>query len=87
MLALLLQACAGPTLRDEIQRDPPSYASAPATEGLLAGIAVIAACLRSWKLVTVRLALVLLLLLSEGTLAEGIAGISKRVSRLASPNS
>lgn len=40
--------------------------------GLLAGIAVIAACLRSWKLVTVPLVLVAALALTQGTLAARI---------------
>lgn len=43
--------------------------------GLLAGIAVIAACLRSWKLVTVPLALVAVLALTDGTLATRIVNI------------
>ena len=37
-LALLLQACASTSLRDDLEREPPSYASAPASHGPLAGI-------------------------------------------------
>lgn len=43
--------------------------------GLIMGIAVIAACLRSWKLVTVPLALVAALALTQGTLAARIQNI------------
>jgi O-antigen ligase len=43
--------------------------------GLLAGIAVIAVCLRSWKLITVPLALVAALALTQGTLAARILNI------------
>jgi len=43
--------------------------------GLLAGIAVIAAGLRSWKLITVPLALVALLALTQGSLAQRIQDI------------
>lgn len=43
--------------------------------GLIAGIAVIAVCQRSWKLVTVPLALVVALALTQGTLATRIQHI------------
>ncbi len=35
VLVLLLQACAGPSLKEDPVRDPPSYAPPPATSGLL----------------------------------------------------
>lgn len=38
-IALLLAACAGPTLKEDRQLPPPSYALPPATEGLLADLA------------------------------------------------
>jgi putative cardiolipin synthase len=36
ILSIVLSACAGPALRDEIDRPEPSYAMAPATTGILA---------------------------------------------------
>ncbi|MEJ2298443.1 MAG: hypothetical protein P8X94_08080 [Woeseiaceae bacterium] len=36
ILSIVLSACAGPALRDEINRPEPSYAMAPATTGILA---------------------------------------------------
>lgn len=39
LLFLLLAGCAGPALRDDIQRDPPSYSAPPAEQGALHDIA------------------------------------------------
>lgn len=39
LIGLMLVACAGPSMRDDIVRDAPTYASSPATEGILAEIA------------------------------------------------
>jgi putative cardiolipin synthase len=39
MLLMLLVGCAGPSLKKDILRDPPSYASPPASTGILADIA------------------------------------------------
>ena len=39
MLLMLLGGCAGPSLKEDILRDPPSYASPPASTGILATMA------------------------------------------------
>ncbi|MGD8579655.1 MAG: phospholipase D-like domain-containing protein, partial [Lysobacterales bacterium] len=39
ILGLMLTACAGPALKKEIVRDPPTYAFPPATEGVLHDLA------------------------------------------------
>jgi putative cardiolipin synthase len=39
LLTALLVACAGPTLKDDMPRPEPSYASAPASDGILAEMA------------------------------------------------
>lgn len=39
VMSMLLAACAGPSMRDEIVRDAPTYASPPASDGILAKLA------------------------------------------------